>query len=369
MEKKMKVLQVGLSFNPGGIESFVMTYYRELSRQGVRFDFISMFPHLAYEEEITSLGGKVFHTCDARKHPLRFSRQMRKILRIGRYNAVHVNMLSAANIVPLIVARYGKVPVVIAHSHNSSTPGLLRNLMHKINRPLIPLFATEYFACSELAGEWLFSEKIRKSENYHVVHNALNLEKFAFRQSERNEVRQELGVEGKFVLGHVGRFEEQKNHEFLLKIFREVVSDCEEAVLLLVGEGELQEEIRKKAKEYRIEAWIQFLGIRKDVARLWKGMDVFVFPSLFEGLPIVALEAQASGIRSVMADTITSEVKLIDKVEFLSLQDSPKKWSQTILSYKGEERKGEENAVIRQAFAKAGYDIETAAQTLLSYYK
>ena len=328
-----------------------------------------MFPHLAYEEEITSLGGKVFHTCDARKHPLRFSRQMRKILRIGRYNAVHVNMLSAANIVPLIVARYGKVPVVIAHSHNSSTPGLLRNLMHKINRPLIPLFATEYFACSELAGEWLFSEKIRKSENYHVVHNALNLEKFAFRQSERNEVRQELGVEGKFVLGHVGRFEEQKNHEFLLKIFREVVSDCEEAVLLLVGEGELQEEIRKKAKEYRIEDRIQFLGIRKDVARLWKGMDVFVFPSLFEGLPIVALEAQASGIRSVMADTITSEVKLIDKVEFLSLQDSPEKWSQTILSYKGEERKGEENAVIRQAFAKAGYDIETAAQTLLSYYK
>ena len=210
-----------------------------------------------------------------------------------------------------------------------------------------------------MAGEWLFSEKIRKSENYHVVHNALNLEKFAFRQSERNEVRQELGVEGKFVLGHVGRFEEQKNHEFLLKIFREVVSDCEEAVLLLVGEGELQEEIRKKAKEYRIEDRIQFLGIRKDVARLWKGMDVFV----------VALEAQASGIRSVMADTITSEVKLIDKVEFLSLQDSPKKWSQTILSYKGEERKGEENAVIRQAFAKAGYDIETAAQTLLSYYK
>ena len=231
----MKVLQVGLSFNPGGIESFVMTYYRKLSKQGVRFDFISMFPHLAYEEEIKSLGGKVFHTCDARKHPLKFSRQMRKILRIGRYDAVHVNMLSAANIVPLIVASYGKVPTVIAHSHNSSTPGVVRNLLHRINRPLIPMFATKYFACSELAGEWLFSKKIRKSNNYHLIHNALDLKKFAFSLSEREEIRHELGVEGKFVLGHVGRFEEQKNHKFLLEIFREVASACEEAILLLVG--------------------------------------------------------------------------------------------------------------------------------------
>lgn len=365
----MKVLQVGLSFNPGGIESFVMTYYRKLSKQGVRFDFISMFPHLAYEEEIKSLGGKVFHTCDTRKHPLKFSRQMRKILRIGRYDAVHVNMLSAANIVPLIVASYGKVPTVIAHSHNSSTPGVVRNLLHRINRPLIPMFATKYFACSELAGEWLFSKKIRKSNNYHLIHNALDLKKFAFSLSEREEIRHELGVEGKFVLGHVGRFEEQKNHKFLLEIFREVASACEEAILLLVGEGELQEMIQKKAEEYGIEDRIRFLGIRKDVAKLWKGMDIFVFPSLFEGLPIVALEAQASGIRSVMADTITTEVKLVEKVKFLSLQDSPKEWSRVILSYKGENRSEEENSGIRQAFAKAGYDIESAAQTLLSYYE
>ena len=251
-----------------------MTYYRELSKKGVRFDFISMFPHLAYEEEIKSLGGKVFHTCDARKHPLKFSRQMRKILRIGRYDAVHVNMLSAANIVPLIVASYGKVPTVIAHSHNSSTPGVVRNLLHRINRPLIPMFATKYFACSELAGEWLFSKKIRESNNYHLIHNALDLKKFAFSLSEREEIRHELGVEGKFVLGHVGRFEEQKNHEFLLEIFREVASACEEAILLLVGEGELQEMIQKKAEEYGIEDRIRFLGIRKDVAKLWKGMDI-----------------------------------------------------------------------------------------------
>ena len=121
---------------------------------------------------------------------------------------------------------------------------------------------------------------IRKSNNYHLIHNALDLKKFAFSLSEREEIRHELGVEGKFVLGHVGRFEEQKNHEFLLEIFREVASACEEAILLLVGEGELQEMIQKKAEEYGIEDRIRFLGIRKDVAKLWKGMDIFVFPSL-----------------------------------------------------------------------------------------
>ena len=365
----MKILQIGMGNVAGGLEAFVMNYYRVLVHMDIQFDFVCMYDKIAYEDEIKKLGGKIYYIPNVKKNYQGYVKQLKRILRETKYDVVHVNMLSAANIVPLIVASYGKVPTVIAHSHNSSTPGVVRNLLHRINRPLIPMFATKYFACSELAGEWLFSKKIRKSNNYHLIHNALDLKKFAFSLSEREEIRHELGVEGKFVLGHVGRFEEQKNHEFLLEIFREVASACEEAILLLVGEGELQEMIQKKAEEYGIEDRIRFLGIRKDVAELWKGMDIFVFPSLFEGLPIVALEAQASGIRSVMADTITAEVKIVNKVKFLSLQDSPKEWSRVILSYKGEDRSEEENSGIRQAFAKAGYDIESAAQTLLSYYE
>ena len=365
----MKVLQVGLSFNPGGIESFVMTYYRQMRKMGVQFDFISMFPHLAYEEEILSLGGKVFHTRDARKHPFAFHTELRKILQAGKYDVVHVNMLSAANIVPLVTAKQEKVPVVAAHSHNSSTPGIVRNMLHRINKSWIPRYASMYFACSEVAGHWLFSDRIVEGEKFHLIHNALYMEKFRFCEAVREEVRKELELEGKFVVGHVGRFEEQKNHLFLLEIFKEVAKMREEAVLLLIGDGELKNAIQEKAKEYGLEEKVRFLGIRQDVDRLWKAMDVFVLPSLFEGLPIVALEAQASGVYSIMADTITKEVKLTDRVEFLSLEEKKEKWRDAILSAEKYRQKEAYNAVIKKQFCEAGYDIESAAQTLLTYYE
>lgn len=367
--KKMKVLQVGMSYNPGGIESFVMTYYRQMRKMGVQFDFISMFPQLAYEKEILSLGGRVFHTTDARKHPMAFQKEMMQILKKEQYDVVHVNMLSAANIVPLLAAKQSNVPIIAAHSHNSSTPGLLRNILHRVNKSLIPRTASVYFACSEVAGHWLFSEKIVKGNAFHLIHNALCMEKFLFSESVRKEVRAELHLDGKFVVGHVGRFEEQKNHLFLIEVFQKVAEARKDAVLLLIGDGEVQEKARQKVKDCHLEEKVRFLGIRKDVDRLWKAMDVFVFPSLFEGLPIVALEAQASGVYSVMADTITREVKLTDHVEFLSLEAAKEKWRDCILAAEKHKQKEAYNSVIKRQFCEAGYDIESAAQTLLSYYE
>ena len=202
-----------------------------------------------------------------------------------------------------------------------------------------------------------------------MIHNALHMEKFRFCEAVREEVRKELELEGKFVVGHVGRFEEQKNHLFLLEIFKEVAKMREEAVLLLIGDGELKNAVQEKAKEYGLEEKVRFLGIRQDVDRLWKAMDVFVLPSLFEGLPIVALEAQASGVYSIMADTITKEVKLTDRVEFLSLEEEKEKWRDAILSAEKSAQKETYNAVIKKQFCEAGYDIESAAQTLLTYYE
>ena len=368
MEKIMKVLQIGMSFNPGGIESFVMTYYRQMKKEGVQFDFISMFPHLAYEEEILAMGGRVFHTVDARRHPLAFRRELLKILTEESYDAVHVNMLSAANIVPLITAKAANIPVIAAHSHNSSTPGFARNVLHRINKGLIPRYANTYFACSEVAGQWLFSERILKGNHFHLIHNALDMSRFLFQERVRGEMREKLGVEGKFVLGHVGRFEEQKNHLFLIEVFKEVAAAEETAVLLLIGEGELEGQVRQKVDEYNLRERVKFLGIRRDVNKLWMAMDVFVFPSLFEGLPIVALEAQASGIPSVLSDTITAEVKLTDRVEFISLEAAKETWRDVILSHKNESRSEEDNGLIRRQFREAGYDIEQEAQTLLSCY-
>lgn len=367
--KQMKVLQIGLGFNPGGMESFIMTYYRALRKYGVQFDFIAMFPHIAYEEEIQDLGGKVYHTPDARKCPVAFYREMRKILRSGSYDVVHVNMLSAANIIPLIAAKRGAVRKIIAHSHNSSTPGMVRNILHRINKPLIPHFATDLFACSVKAGKWMYSEKMMKTERFHVIPNALDMTKFLYDKTGREQIREELGVNSRLVIGHVGRFEEQKNHEFLIEIFRKIAASREDAVLLLVGEGELQDGIRSKVEDYGLTDKVRFLGVRSDVPRLWKAMDFFILPSLFEGLPIVALEAQASGVFSILADTITREVQLTDNVRFLSLKDSPERWCRETLSHIGYVRNQSVNEKILADFRKAGYDIETAAQALLTYYK
>ena len=370
--KTLRVLQVGMGPNPGGIESFIMTYYRQMVKMGIQFDFISMFPGIAYEDEIHSLGGKVFHTVDARKRPVRFFREMRYILKKKNYDAVHVNMLSAANIVPLIAAKSASVPVIAAHSHNSSTPGLTRNILHRLNRGIIPGCATLYLACSEAAGEWLFPERIRQGKNYHLIHNALDLDKFLFCEEQRRTVRKELGIEEKFVLGHVGRFEEQKNHFFLIEMFRLVAAERKDALLLLVGDGELRSAVEKKVREYHLQEQVRFLGVRSDVDRLWKAMDIFVLPSLFEGLPIVALEAQAAGVYSILADTITREVKLTENVEFLpidtSSQDAALQWKEAIIAHAGCRPEEESCRKIRRQFQEAGYDIESAAGTLALYY-
>lgn len=364
----MRVLQVGLSYNPGGIESFVMNYYRQLAKQGVQFDFISMFPELAYEQEIKMLGGKVFHTVDARRYPFHFRKQLLKILNKRHYDAVHVNMLSAANILPLVVAKEAGVQKIIAHSHNSSTVGAVRNILHRANKRLIPRYATDYFACSKVAGEWLFSKKTMKSPNFHIIHNALNLEEFLFSEKERNEIRTELGIGNQYVIGHIGRFEEQKNHIFLIEIFREVAKIREDVELLLIGDGELLKEIQEKVENYGLKEKVQFLGIRNDVRRLWKAMDLFLFPSLYEGLPIVALEAQASGVYGIMSSAITKEVQITDRIEFVSLEKSASEWKEQIVKYMDYERSEEYNETIQLQFRNHGYDIINEAEKLRKYY-
>lgn len=258
---------------------------------------------------------------------------------------------------------------MIAHSHNSSTPGLLRNILHRLNKPRILHYATDFFACSKVAGKWLFDEKTMQSDRFHIIHNALHVEKFFYNETTRQKIREELGVENRFVVGHVGRFEEQKNHEFLIDIFNEIAKEREDAVLLLIGDGELKEQITAKVQEYAIENQVQFLGVRKDIPQLWNAMDVFVFPSLFEGLPLVALEAQASGVCSVMADTISKEVKITDAVTFLPLAHNEKEWKECILEPGDAGRTEVQNTIIKEQFQGAGYDIMTAGKQLLEYYK
>jgi Glycosyltransferase len=277
-------------------------------------------------------------------------------------------MLSAANIVPLRVAKKAGVKKIIAHSHNSSTPGILRNALHHMNKGKIEKYATDYFACSEVAAQWLFPESICLQNKVQIIHNAILLERFLFCEEDKAKICEELNLQHAWVFGHVGRFEEQKNHMFLLDIFKEISRRNSEAVLLLVGEGERMQAVKDRVKELELGEKVRFLGLRTDVDKLLKSIDIFLFPSLFEGLPVVAIEAQAAGVYMVLADTITSEVQVTDSLLFLSLQQIPSQWAEEVCKLKNHKKTKNNNAQIVTAFEQAGYTIETAAEKLFILY-
>lgn len=366
----MRILQVGLSFNPGGVESFVMNYYRRLVKRGVQFDFVCMYEHLAYEDEIRRLGGKIFYLPNVKKNPVFFTKKFREILLAGEYEIVHVNMLSAANVLPLKTARQSGVKKVIAHSHNTRTVGFVRNVMHALNRKRIAEYANVYLACSKEAGSFLFGKWVQR-EKVQVISNAIEAEAYSFSEEARAQRRAELGIDGStYVIFHAGRMESQKNHMFLLDIFEKVLNREPDSLLLLAGEGKLQEAIVQKAKQKQIEGRIMLLGVRNDVAELYSAADLFCFPSLFEGLSLTAVEAQANGLDCIFSDRIGGETIFAPNVIVNSLGDSPDKWAESICQMRSQsKRKEEQNDKRLQLVKKAGFDIEEQAYTLENLYR
>ena len=364
----MKILQVGLGNNPGGVEAFVMNYYRELSGMGISFDFICMYEKIAYEEEIKRLGGRIYYVPNVKKDYFGYVKQLRRVLEQEKYDAVHVNMLSAANIVPLRVAKEAGVRKIIAHSHNASAPGMVRKLMDRWNRPKINRYATAKLACGEAAGRWLFGDAAFENGEITLISNAIDVGKYSLSPEKREKLRRELGLSGRFVIGHVGRFDLQKNHDGLIDIFDEIVKREPQAVLCLVGDGSLRPQIQKKVREKGLGKDVVFAGVRPDVEAFLSIFDVFLFPSLFEGLPFTLLEAQANGLPCVVSDAITREAAVMkEKVRFLPLFAPSGKWAEAVLEEKGKERTGSD--VIRKRFGDARFDIKQEAGRLKALYE
>ena len=222
--------------------------------------------------------------------------------------------------------------------------------------------ANNYFACSEEAGEWLFGKKIINNNQLKIFKNAINCTEFKFNEDKRKWMRKELGLENKLVIGHVGRFNPQKNHKFLIDIFNEVYKKNKESVLLLVGEGDLLEEMKKYVNKLQLEEAVKFLGLRSDIADLMQSMDVFLFPSKYEGLGVVLIEAQAAGLRCLTSKGTPKEADVTDTVEFLSLEKSAKEWAKIIL-----EGNNNRNSYIKSINDK-GYDVETNINWLTNFY-
>jgi glycosyltransferase involved in cell wall biosynthesis len=327
----VKILITGLNRTIGGIERMILSYVQHIDRSKIAFEFINIHHDtICFQDEFEKLGCIVRKLPNYKVKPVSYFFQLFKLLWHERYDIIHVNMVSAANILSLIAAKVCGCKTVIAHSHNSDLPSSgIRRFFHRFNKPFLKLFATEYFACSKKAGDFLFGQDCK----YTIIRNAIDVSLFVFSEDAWRSIRYTLGIsESVLLIGHIGRFVEQKNHIFLLHIFKSLLSKREDVVLLLIGEGCLEQKIRKTAEDLSILDKIIFYGTTDRIQDLYSAMDIFVFPSLYEGLPLAGIEAQASGLPIVAANVISKEMKITQLVTWLDLKDSPETWAEAAIA-------------------------------------
>ena len=301
----------------GGVESVIMNYYRHLDHSKIQFDFIcdedsTRIPY----DEIKKLGGRVF-LVPRYQNLSKYLKVLEKLFKENKYRIVHSN-INTLSVFPLYAAKKAGVPVRISHSHSTSNHReWKRNLIKNILRPFSKKYATDYFACSELAGRYLFGNKAFDNGEVKIIHNAIDIDKFKFDEKARKKLRKELDIEDStVVVGHVGRFVKQKNHTFLIDVFNEYHRKNPDSKLLLIGSGPLEDRIKNKVDKLELSESVLFLGQRDNTNKLYSVMDVFCLPSLYEGLGLVLIEAQFNGLKCVVNLNIPAEVKIGDNLFF-----------------------------------------------------
>lgn len=344
----------------GGLEQVVMNYFRHIDRSKVQFDFIvDEDSTLVPREEIETLGGRVF-AVPPYQHVLAYQRALTSLFREQGWDIVHSHE-NALSVFPLRAAKKAGVPVRIAHSHSTSGRGEpVRNSMKWALRRFANVYPTHRMACSRHAGEWLFG----KGADFEVVYNAIELDRFRFDADVRAEVRRDLGItDGALVIGHIGRFVSQKNQALLIDVFEHVVRGGTDAVLVLAGDGPLRPEMERRADDLGVAEKTLFLGQRDDADRLYQAFDVFCMPSLYEGLGIVAVEAQVSGLPCVLSSEVPAEAGLGEGCSFLGLNEPISHWADAI---KRTAEFGDRRAPSPESLGN--YDIERAAKRLEKRY-
>lgn len=326
-DRPIRVLQVFASLDRGGAEQVVMNWYRTINRDRIQFDFTvnSRTREYAHESEIRALGGRVFRIPKPKPWTLpRYWRTWRELLaRHPEWDVIHVHHSYAGFLFIPLIKRMGRTTIV--HSHNAGRdPGFKSLIKVQSRRPLRHL-ADQTIACSKAASKWMFGDT-----GGEVILNGIDLAAYRFDLAQRARARQELDIKDQLVIGHVGRFNTQKNHGFLIAIFREVVNIAPDAVLLLVGDGNLRPTIEERVSQLGLSGNVRFLGVRSDINRLLNAMDVFLFPSLYEGLGVVLVEAQANGLPCVVSDTVPQEVKINPDVQFLPLSAPASEWAKAV---------------------------------------
>lgn len=361
----IRVLHVVGKMHRGGIETFLMNVYRRLDRDKIQFDFLCFTREEGYyDKEIYELGGRIFYAVSRRENIKKNKQDIYNILiEHPEIKVLHLHLSSCSYIAPLFIAKKAGVKVRIAHSHNTRCAGIFRNITHVFNKQRLRSCATDFFACSNAAGEWMFPSKSWKKGK--VLANGIESALYSFDLQKRIRMRKMLGVDNAFVLGYVGRFAEQKNMLFICEIFKILCARYDDIMLLLVGEGGLHEEMDEFFKKEKLIDRVIYTGIVENVHDYLQAMDIFVLPSLFEGLGIVAIEAQASGLNTLLSDKVPIEAFITSLAYALPIDKGPIPWTDMIEKIKNENTVREDT---REQIIKAGYDISESAKFLEKYY-
>jgi glycosyltransferase involved in cell wall biosynthesis len=359
----------------GGAESMIMNYYRNIDREKVQFDFlVHRLERGAFDDEIEVLGGRIYrmpkiNLLKVKKYRQRLQNFFNKH---NDYTTVHSH-LNAFGIFVLSEAIKARIPVRIAHSHialqkitfknigNTSIKDVIKISIKNFLKIKIKDVSTHYFSCGEEAANWLFGSK---EKNVYIINNAIDTKKFVYNLNIREKARIQLNLTNSFTIGHVGRFNIQKNHQFLIDIFSEILKVNSNCKLLLIGEGELESTILQKVKKMKLENSVIFLGVKSNISFYLQAMDVFLFPSLYEGLPVTLIEAQASGLPCIVSNSVSKDSKLTKLVEFHSLTNSDSYWAEQVLKHKN--RGGRNSTSIE--IQEKGYDIKQNALELQEFY-
>lgn len=362
----LRVLHSVSNMARAGIETMLMNYYREIDRDQIQFDFLANKPVPGeYDEEIRSMGGRVFVSPGL--NPLHFPRYRRFVADLLHSNP-EIGIIHAHNeamgYYALQSAKDAGLPVRIAHAHNTQIIRDYKYPLKLVCKQFLPGAATDYWSCGRDAGIYYYGQKRWEASGF-LLHNAIDVSRFAFRQEARERLRQLHGLADCFVLGHVGRFNVQKNHSRLLDIFTETVKAVPDARLVLIGVGELEQAVKDKARALGIQDKVLFLGQMPDVSEWYQAMDCFVLPSLFEGLPVVGIEAQAAGLPCFFSDRVTDEVLLSPEARRISLLADDAKWAREILAAR---QSGADRHQGTDIVRRAGYDIHAEARKLQETY-
>ena len=363
---QIRILHVVSAMNCAGTENLIMNIYRKIDRNRIQFDFMADNPEKAFfDDEIKALGGKIYYV--PRFNGLNYFSYKKAWERFfdehGEYRIIHGHIESSAAIYLKLAKSRGIT--TISHSHSTRNELSVKNIIFKAVTFPVRYIADYGLACSYDAGISRFGERnVSDKTKFRILKNGIEINQYIFDPEKRNSVRKELGIENKFVVGHIGRFSAVKNHSFLIDIFQNIHKKNKDSVLLLVGDGELRDQIERKVKLLNLSDKVIFAGVREDVNTLLQAMDCFVFPSFNEGLGIVAIEAEATGLTCFINETLPEEVAINDNVIRLSLNQSAEEWADSILSYKYEFNRKEGYKKV----AEAGYDIGEVAKAIGDFY-